>query len=144
MSQLITICCLSHKPPLHAHTDSGTSPSISKCSDGGNHRVPKPRTSGEHKRWVLFHTIVKGSFPPPPQRFLNRLGLDCSRSGSCFFLLEKIFLEKLKIVSENDQEIPQSQTADNPVAPRGRAAQPSRDTRKTNKAKQPALSSPSR
>ena len=31
-----------------------------------------------------------------------------------------------KIVSEYDQEIPQSQTADNPVAPRGRAAQPSR------------------
>ena len=38
----------------------------------------------------------------------------------------------LKIVSEYDQEIPQSQTAANPVAPRGRAAQPSRDTRKTN------------
>ena len=37
-----------------------------------------------------------------------------------------------KIVSEYDQEIPQSQTADNPVAPRGRAAQPSRDTRKSN------------
>ena len=37
-----------------------------------------------------------------------------------------------KIVSEYDQEIPQSQTADNPVALRGRAAQPSRDTRKTN------------
>ena len=36
-----------------------------------------------------------------------------------------------KIVSEYDQEIPQSQIADNPVAPRGRAAQPSRDTRKT-------------
>ena len=34
--------------------------------------------------------------------------------------------------SEYDQEIPQSQTADSPVAPRGRAAQPSRDTRKTN------------
>ena len=34
--------------------------------------------------------------------------------------------------SEYDQEIPQSQTADYPVAPRGRAAQPSRDTRKTN------------
>ena len=49
-----------------------------------------------------------------------------------------------KIVSEYDQEIPQSQTADNPVAPRGRAAQPSRDTSKTNRAKQPALSSPSR
>ena len=39
---------------------------------------------------------------------------------------------KAKIVSEYDQEIPQSQTADNPVAPQGRAAQPSRDTRKTN------------
>ena len=50
----------------------------------------------------------------------------------------------LKIVSEYDQEIPQSQTADNPVAPRGRAVQPSQDTRKTNKAKQPALSSPSK
>ena len=37
-----------------------------------------------------------------------------------------------KIVGEYDQEIPQSQTADNPVAPRGRAAQPSQDTRKTN------------
>ena len=47
-----------------------------------------------------------------------------------------------KIVSEYDQEIPRSQTADNPIAPRGRAAQPSRDTRKTNLAKQPALSSP--
>ena len=34
--------------------------------------------------------------------------------------------------SEYNQEIPQSQTAHNPVAPRGRAAQPSRDTRKTN------------
>ena len=38
----------------------------------------------------------------------------------------------IKIVSEYDQEIPQSQTADNPVAPRGRAAQPSQDSRKTN------------
>ena len=37
-----------------------------------------------------------------------------------------------KIVSEYDQDIPQSQTADNPMAPRGRAAQPSRDTKKTN------------
>ena len=43
-----------------------------------------------------------------------------------------IIEQTTKIVSEYDQEIPQSQTADNPVAPRGRAAQPSRDTRKTN------------
>ena len=47
-----------------------------------------------------------------------------------------------KIVSEYDQEIPQSQTADNPVAPQGRATKPSRDTREINSAKQPALSSP--
>ena len=45
-----------------------------------------------------------------------------------------------KIVSAYDQEIPQSQIADNPVAPRGRAAQPTRDTRKTNQANnQPPL-----
>ena len=37
-----------------------------------------------------------------------------------------------KTVSEYDQEIPLSQTADNPIAPRGRAAQQTRDTRKTN------------
>ena len=37
------------------------------------------------------------------------------------------WLSQSKIVSEYDQEIPQSQTADNPVAPRGRVAQPSRD-----------------
>ena len=39
-----------------------------------------------------------------------------------------------KIVSEYDQEIPQSQTADKPMTPRGRASQLdiSQDTRKTN------------
>ena len=42
-------------------------------------------------------------------------------------------IDSTKTVSEYDQEIPQSQTADNPVAPpRGRATQPSQDTRKTN------------
>ena len=49
-----------------------------------------------------------------------------------------------KKVSEYNQEIPQSKTADKPVTSCGRATQQSRDTRKTNKAKQPALSSPSR
>ena len=34
--------------------------------------------------------------------------------------------------SKYDQEIPQSQTADNPMALQGRATQQSRDTRKTN------------
>ena len=45
------------------------------------------------------------------------------------FLIKRV---SPKIVSEYDQQIPQSQTADNPMAPRGRAAQPSRDTRETN------------
>ena len=39
------------------------------------------------------------------------------------------------------QEIPQSKTAENSMVPRGKAT--SRDTGKTNKAKQPALSTPS-
>ena len=37
-----------------------------------------------------------------------------------------------KIVSEYDQEKLQSQTEDKPMAPRGRATQQSRATRKTN------------
>ena len=39
--------------------------------------------------------------------------------------------EMLKNI-EYDQEIPQSQTADKPMAPLVRVTQPSRDTRKTN------------
>ena len=50
----------------------------------------------------------------------------------CGRVLDRIEYTIAKIVSEYDQEIPQSQTADNPVAPLGRATQPSRDTRKTN------------
>ena len=48
-----------------------------------------------------------------------------------------VFIETApsEIVSEYDQEIPQSQTADKPMAPRGRATQQSRDTRKTKPSK---------
>ena len=62
-----------------------------------------------------FQTIIK--------RY-KRVGYNM-RQSACLIVSQKI-------VSEYDQEIPQAQTADNPVAPRGRAAQPSRDTRKTN------------
>ena len=50
------------------------------------------------------------------------------------WLKAEIYLIVLEIKknSEYDQEIPQSQTADNPTAPRGRATQPPRDTRKTH------------
>ena len=54
----------------------------------------------------------------------------------------KCEFQQSKTVSEYDQEIPESQTADKPMTLRGRATQPSLDTRKTNQAKQPALSSP--
>ena len=63
----------------------------------------------------------KGAYQPlHPARLVNPF---------CYSLFECIIS---KIVNEYDQEIPQSQTADNPVAPRGRAAQPSRDTMKIN------------
>ena len=45
---------------------------------------------------------------------------------------ENMKLKIAKKVREYNQQISQSQTAENPVAPRGRATQPSRDTRKTN------------
>ena len=68
-----------------------------------------------------------------PIFFYFRVGLARSLISSRYhFALEKVLTHIHEIVSEYDQEIPQSQTADNPVAPRGRAAQPSRDTRKTN------------
>ena len=54
-------------------------------------------------------------------------------------MLENCLFDSI-IVIEYDQEMKQSQTADKPMAPRGRATQQSRDTRKTNLAKQPALS----
>ena len=75
----------------------------------------------------------------------NQLTVICTTHGECKLTIipsEKVRLESKfygsckistpKIVSEYDQEIPQSQTADNPVALRGRAAKASRDTRKTN------------
>ena len=48
-----------------------------------------------------------------------------------FFISENFIFLSIKN-SEYDQEIAQSKTTDNPMAPRGRATQPSWDTRKTN------------
>ena len=46
--------------------------------------------------------------------------------------LSLAFSETPKKVSEYDQEIPQSQTADKSMAPQGKATQQSQDNRKTN------------
>ena len=54
--------------------------------------------------------------------------------------LHCLFNFEPKIVSEYDREIPQSQFADKPLAPRVRTTQQSQGTSKTNKAKQLALS----
>ena len=62
-----------------------------------------------------------------------------AKSITAEFLLYIQLLLKHKIVSEYDQEILQSQTADTPMVPQGRATQQSQDTRKTNKAKQQSL-----
>ena len=43
-----------------------------------------------------------------------------------------LIMKHIKIVSEYDQEIPQSKTADKPMAPRGRVTHQSPDTRNTN------------
>ena len=73
--------------------------------------------------------------------------LSAANSRLCFMGFGTIrnakSLEQRCSIFEN-QEIPQSQTANKPMVPRGRATQQSQDTRKTNYAKQPALSSPSR
>ena len=47
-------------------------------------------------------------------------------------LISRVIHIHVKILSEYDQEIPLSQIADKPMAPRGSATQQSRDTRKTN------------
>ena len=59
------------------------------------------------------------------------LELEISMRPVCQLMIFLLFT-LLKKISEYDKEIQQSQTADNPVALRGRAAQPSRDTRKTS------------
>ena len=66
-----------------------------------------------------------------PQKPLIIAHSGMSRGTRCLKVVPSL-LQLAKIVSEYDQEIPQSQTADNPMAPRGRATQPPRDTRKTN------------
>ena len=87
----------------------------------------------------LFHDQIpkqygtwSGAYPAHTHLLSNDVN-HVSRSPVLWFMLRRYKGYSLpKIVSEYDQEIPQSQTADKPMAPRGRATQPSRDTRKTN------------
>ena len=64
--------------------------------------------------------------------------VDCLRMYNSFLITASsvvtVLGNSLHVIqkSEYDQEIPQSQTADKPMAPRGYATQKSRETRKTN------------
>ena len=66
---------------------------------------------------------------------------NCVFFCSQYILLYQCNCKHTEIVSEYDQKISQSQTADKPMAPRGRESE---ELRKANQAKQPALSSPLR
>ena len=70
----------------------------------------------------------------------------CSEYFDAYYIiiLHHYYPMHSEIVSAYDQGIPQSQTADKPMALRGRATQQLQGIRKTNKAKQPTLSSLSR
>ena len=95
----------------------------------------------EHSNCFIENLLLVWEFSKMKKKSGLRLYL--AAQIICLFSL-RFSYNMLKIVSEYDQEIPQSQTADNAVAPRGRATQPLRDTRKTNQAKQSALSSTTR
>ena len=100
---------------------------------------------------TLPHNLIKEKLAELIDQIFNREGslyLACNEKCTFFLLLNNLkdfnCGHVRKIVSEYDQEISQSQTADKPMTSCGRATHQSRDTRKTNKAKQPALSTPSR
>ena len=89
-------------------------PLVSEVSDyplrnTRNITVPYNRTSISQKSCI-----------PSSIRLWNSLADDLKDSSSLLTFKKHIIS---KIVSEYDQEIPQSQTADNPLAPRGGAAQ---------------------
>ena len=103
---------------------------------------------------VYFNIKYIGKLAGPTNKFeqslvfetgeIERPKFDCNFDQTFMKFGSQCSVHVPKTASEYDQEIPQSQTADNPAAPRGRAAQPPQDTRKTNQAKQSALSSPTR
>ena len=67
---------------------------------------------------------------------ITKLKISLESPQNIFIIFgEDIKSLETKIISEYIQEIPQSQTADKPVASWGKATQQSQDTRKTNKAK---------
>ena len=79
---------------------------------------------------MIFYILTK-FFDTPSTPSLT-LGHDPGYQMKISFDTKGPSFRNTKIVSEYDQEITQSQTADKPTVPQGRATQQSRDTRKTN------------
>ena len=94
-----------------------------------------------HGSLMEIESIAEGSPWNILQYFWPALSENWSRKTNLFFIFKSgRFTQVLPTVdghfknsSEYDQEIPQSQTADKPMASRGRATQQSRDTRKLTK-----------
>ena len=94
--------------------------SLCKCADS-----PEPS--------LLAKNGIQSPFEPPHENFerwrrlrLDQANVQARHNHRCSDEWHP------KIVSEYDREISQSQIADKPMAPRGRATQQSQDTSKTN------------
>ena len=90
-------------------------------------------SAGVQVHYVLSNTDTEGNVFSSAK--LSSSSHHMGKNTSSRYLLQLhiiLHLTYSKIVSEYDQEIPQSQTADKPMAARGRATQPSRHFRKTN------------
>ena len=115
---------------------------ITNCRQTHWHSEDEPNNSHEKPG---RQTKQSNQLSLPHQDDCKYTSISSALLNLCHYHFDKFkWWPMTKILSEYNQEIPQPQTADKPMALRGRATQQSRDTRKTNKAKQPALSSPSR
>ena len=90
--------------------------------------VQESKTPGS-QQWH-FNSFIQPVFSIEPENTVTK-HLQ-TKEGRKLQSLNHFLVVLLKILSEYDQEIPQSQTADTPMAPRGSAIQQSRDTRNTN------------
>ena len=101
----------------------------------------------EYTHDIIRHSSIKMQKETIYISVYQRLGRKCYRDyrqvTMSVYQKGKYHLEFTKIVSEYDQDIPQSQTADKPMAPRGRATNnhetPVRQTKQSNQLSLPNM-----